>query len=310
MNFWWVNHKQTAKEEVSGGYIWSPTKNNDGSRNQTYLNLQDVVAKDIIFSYAGKRISAIGIAESNHTVSEKPAAFGKSGDQWAKQGWIVAIRWIRLSKPIVPQEHLSAIVPLLPRKYSPIRETGDGNQKFYLMRISQELGRLLVQLARNGNLQLLDLIEDNEREVTDDGEERRIQQQSISVVEKDQLIKARRGQGIFRSNLELVENRCRMTGIEDRRVLVASHIKPWRAGSNDEKLDGNNGLLLSPHVDRLFDRGWISFSDNGDVICPTKSICLLAGIWSLDLGKNVGRFNSRQQRFLEYHRSRELRRGD
>jgi hypothetical protein len=35
----------------------------------------------------------------------------------------------------------------------------------------------------------------------------------------------------------------------DHRFLVASHIKPWRLSDNSERLDGNNSLLLSPHVD-------------------------------------------------------------
>jgi putative restriction endonuclease len=309
MNFWWVNHKQTAKEEIGGGYIWSPTQNKDGSRNQTYLNLRDVAPKDIIFSYADRKIAAIGIAESVFSKSAKPAAFGKVGDQWAMEGWIVSIRWVNLSNPIRPQDYLAQIVPLLPKKYSPIRENGHGNQKFYLMSIDARLGRLILQIASAKDLQVLDLVEENEKEVANDNEESRLRKQALSVVEKDQLIKARRGQGVFRSNLELIESNCRMTGVGDRRVLVASHIKPWRLGTNEEKLDGNNGLFLSPHVDRLFDRGWISFADSGEVICPNKSIRLLAGIWNLDLTKNVGAFNPKQKRFLEFHRLHELKHG-
>ncbi|MEZ5459241.1 MAG: HNH endonuclease signature motif containing protein [Steroidobacteraceae bacterium] len=48
--------------------------------------------------------------------------------------------------------------------------------------------------------------------------------------------------------------------------LIASHAKPWRDSSNDERLDGENGLLLTPTVDHLFDRGFISFEGNGRVI--------------------------------------------
>ncbi|MFE8730531.1 HNH endonuclease, partial [Aeromonas hydrophila] len=88
-----------------------------------------------------------------------------------------------------------------------------------------------------------------------------IQASTLNATEKQQLVKSRRGQGIFRANLEKVELACRVTGVTNTALLIASHIKPWsRCANNAERLDGNNGLLLSPHIDKLFDRGWITFS--------------------------------------------------
>jgi putative restriction endonuclease len=67
--------------------------------------------------------------------------------------------------------------------------------------------------------------------------------------------------------LSEIEKCCRITQIADLRLLRASHIKPWRAcNNNQERLDGNNGLLLSPHVDLLFDRGYISVEDDGTLL--------------------------------------------
>ncbi|MEO8526672.1 MAG: HNH endonuclease signature motif containing protein, partial [Caldimonas sp.] len=59
-------------------------------------------------------------------------------------------------------------------------------------------------------------------------------------------------QGRFRSRVELTEPACRLTGVKDRRMLRASHIKPWAKSSNLEKLDGQNGLMHAPYVDHLF----------------------------------------------------------
>ncbi len=59
LSFWWVNHKQTGKVEVNEGYIWSPQKNNNGSTNQTYINLTKTALGDIIFSYANGKIPAV-----------------------------------------------------------------------------------------------------------------------------------------------------------------------------------------------------------------------------------------------------------
>ena len=140
-------------------------------------------------------------------------------------------------------------------------------------------------------------------EKNDEAEEERIAQLPINALEKEQLIKARRGQGRFKQNLWKVESRCRVTGVADSRFLIASHIKAWRESSNKEKLDGNNGLLLSPHVDKLFDLGFISFSDSGDVLCRSQEVKDLMKIWNLDPDKNVGPFNSRQKEYLAYHRT-------
>jgi hypothetical protein len=63
--------------------------------------------------------------------------------------------------------------------------------------------------------------------------------------------------------------RCKMTritGVENPVHLVASHCKPWRDSTNDERLNGGNGLLLTPSIDHLFDRGFIGFEDNGKLI--------------------------------------------
>jgi hypothetical protein len=80
--------------------------------------------------------------------------------------------------------------------------------------------------------------------------------------ERDALVKARIGQGKFRSDLVKVWQRgekCVLTGLDVPELLVASHIKPWRESSNSERLDPMNGLLLATHADKLFDRYLMSF---------------------------------------------------
>src|SRR3546814_20491762 len=77
---------------------------------------------------------------------------------------------------------------------------------------------------------------------------------------------ARRGQGLFKQNVQRIEAFCRVPKVDRIEHLRASHCKPWRDASNVERLDGDNGLLLPPDVDHLFDRGFISFADNGTVL--------------------------------------------
>ncbi len=63
-----------------------------------------------------------------------------------------------------------------------------------------------------------------------------------------------------------IEHACRITGVNREEHLRASHCKPWRDATNEERLDGENGLLLTPSIDHLFDRGFIAFEDSGQVI--------------------------------------------
>src|ERR1039458_5544372 len=103
----------------------------------------------------------------------------------------------------------------------------------------------------------------------------------IADTERKALIVARRGQGLFKQRVMQLENRCRITGVTNPVHLRASHCKPWRDSSNDERLNGENGLLLTPTMDHLFDRGFISFENSGILIISpvahTPSLHRLAG---------------------------------
>jgi hypothetical protein len=91
--------------------------------------------------------------------------------------------------------------------------------------------------------------------------------EKLNETEKQALINARRGQGAFREAVSANWNHaCAVTNCSQREVLRASHIKPWRSSSNDERLNPSNGLLLSANLDALFDRGLISFDAKGRML--------------------------------------------
>ena len=86
----------------------------------------------------------------------------------------------------------------------------------------------------------------------------------ITETEKKQLVKARIGQGDFRDKIiAKYDSKCIVTGISDQRLLIASHIKPWAVCNNIERLSAENGLLLSPLYDKLFDCGLMTFTKDG-----------------------------------------------
>jgi predicted restriction endonuclease len=93
-----------------------------------------------------------------------------------------------------------------------------------------------------------------------------LQSDSLTATEKSILVSARVGQGQFRQRLLEQWDGCAVTGYRMPAMLVASHIKPWRSASNIERLDPNNGLLLLANLDKAFDRGFITFKDDGQIL--------------------------------------------
>ena len=94
---------------------------------------------------------------------------------------------------------------------------------------------------------------------------------TLSETEREALIKARVGQGAFRSSLIARWKGCAVTGCTATEMLVASHIKPWsRCESPSERLGASNGLLLTPNLDKAFDRGFISFDDKFQMLITPK----------------------------------------
>ena len=124
--------------------------------------------------------------------------------------------------------------------------------------------------------------------------------------EREQAGRARRGQGLFRARVDLLEPACRVTGVRDRAHLRASHIKPWRVATNTERLDGNNGLLLAPHIDHLFDRGYLSFADDGALLVSPLLSAEVVRAWGIDSALRRP-IRDKQLPYLAYHRSHVFR---
>lgn len=130
---------------------------------------------------------------------------------------------------------------------------------------------------------------------------------NLTETEKYQLVMARRGQGRFRLAVANIEPRCRITGLADMQHLRASHIKPWRVATNSERVDGYNGLMLTPHIDHLFDQGYISFTDEGEVLLSGRLDQEAAQVFGIYNGLSAGSFTDKQKVYLAYHRDNILK---
>jgi putative restriction endonuclease len=213
---------------------------------------------------------------------------------------------------------MSVLAPLLPNRYAPLRQNGAGLQSVYLTHLPERLAAALVDLlgaeARDVVMgyrvqdcptaaSAIGLIEWEEHELSQVQADHTMQE-----TDRQAIVLARRGQGLFKKRVMALEHSCRITGVNREEHLRASHCKPWRDANNDERLDGENGLLLTPNVDHLFDRGFISFDNSGQVIVSPvahRESLLSMGIQP-ERPPKVGTFSSGQRRYLEFHRENVL----
>lgn len=320
--YWWVNHNQTARQEIGGNYLWSPKTESSGARSQFYENMRRADPGDLVLSYSEQTVRFVGRVADFAYTAQKPEEFGAVGSNWNQIGWLLPVFWAALSPPVRPKAIAAEIAPFLPAKYSPLRATGDGNQKAYLAEIGQDLFNAIMTRTASDRVALRkgganSLVFEVAKDLMDDAVERAIATDLLLTdTERDSVIKARRGQGKFRANVEAIERECRLTGVTNPLLLRASHIKPWRlCETAAERLDGMNGLLLTPDADLLFDRGFITFADDG-AVQPSPRVdnedlrrlgfdqltIKRYGFEEAPVSWNVGAFLPAQRSYLDFHR--------
>jgi len=304
MRYWWVNQNQTYKKEIRGNFMWSPkTKGQERElRNPFYDYMRKVSPGDLVFSFKDTRIKAVGVVMGPAQTAPKPD-FGTAGNNWSEEGWYVPVVYCGFDQPIRPKDHIDVLRPFLPSQHSPLQPNGNGNQGIYLTAVPPPLAQALIALVGEDVFNHAVVEASDPTSIVELEESVAVQiEHVLPPTFKEQLVKARRGQGVFRSNVLLNEKYCRVTEVTNPRHLRASHIKPWSTSNDAERLNGFNGLLLSPHVDHLFDEGYISFSNNQELLVAPEVEADLLDKWGIEPGKRVGDFNRDQQGFLEIHR--------
>jgi hypothetical protein len=313
MRYWWVNQNQTYRQEVGGGYLWSPKVKRNGALNPFYEFMREVAPHDLVFSFANQRICALGTALSHAYEVPKPEEFGAAGRNWNRIGWRIDVRFDEIERVVRPVEWIEQLRPLLPKRYSPLDRNGHGSQSMYLTELPEALALALADLvgtealARARGELAFDVDVTTPRSESLLWEDHLIKeieaQPGLDSTEKEALVLARRGQGRFREGVQSIEKFCRITRVERAEHLRASHCKPWRDSNDNERLDPENGLLLTPSIDHLFDRGFISFERGGRLlvspVAHRESLAKMGVV--VDKAVDVGGFTKGQERFLEYH---------
>ena len=138
------------------------------------------------------------------------------------------------------------------------------------------------------------LVEGNIRRVAD--------YTALAAKDREAIVRARIGQGVFRDRLIDYWGACAVTGCENPALLRASHVKPWRDCDVHEALDPFNGVLLSASIDAAFDAGLISFDDQGRILVSTALGASDRGAVGIHDGLSLQRIDARHLPFLRYHR--------
>jgi hypothetical protein len=224
----------------------------------------------------------------------------------------VKIKFTELSNTIRPKDHMAVLGPVLPDRYSPLQPSGNGLQSVYLTELPTPFAEVLMGLIGLEAPQLALAAQSVMPVASDDLDfwERKLELDIVADItvretEREAIVRARVGQGLFKERVSKIETRCRLTGVENPVHLVASHCKPWRDSTNQERLDGENGLLLTPSIDHLFDRGFIGFENNGRLIISPVAHRPSLQRMGVDTERvvNVGGFSDGQKNFLDFHRN-------
>ncbi|QPQ34437.1 protein NO VEIN domain-containing protein [Lysinibacillus sp. JNUCC-52] len=123
-----VMQNKTYREELNGGYIWSPQKNKAGNKNHGYERMKEVKKGDRIFSCYNQAIQAVGIAIVDCYESPKPQEF--NNQKWEVKGFRVDIEYSILENPIKISDVWENMKPYKPAKYYAFKENGSGVEAY------------------------------------------------------------------------------------------------------------------------------------------------------------------------------------
>jgi hypothetical protein len=297
--YYWVNQGKTYTEEKEGGYLWAPINNNTGKSFFHWNNMDKIVPGDVIFNYKKGIIHGYCVAESYSYKSTKPREFSKELG-WESNGRMIDVKYHTIENPTHISDVYEDLEEHLPREYSPLNVSiFKGDRKIranqgYLYELNNDLGELLLKILGVKEFKAKTISSLDRSDYT-----------KPTVTERSGLVNSRVGQGKYRRELMYRwKNRCAVTGLSCTNLLIASHIVPWSESTDEERLDVNNGLLLSPVYDALFDQNLISFNDNGSIILSnsiSKEDYVKIGIIG---SETIDGLNEGNLKYLKRHRKK------
>ena len=208
------------------------------------------------------------------------------GENILKRSYLVRIQYVQnfIDHPITLQEASEDSV--LNQEHNLI----NGIQRS-IVEIKEETFNRILELKH------LQSFEEDDRLLTES------EQPLLTSTEKETMIKARLGHSKLRLSILEERDRCELCNVSNEKLLIISHIKPWRVGNSEERLDKENILLLCPNHDKLFDAGLITFDNDGKIIISEK--LSKENRKALNVNEDMGiEMNDKREEYLKFHRER------
>jgi len=305
--FWWVNHPSLPVFDPEASSLWfAQRRAHNKTRAESERNVQRLLPGDLLCIASEDTLCAAGVVlkvpqgeQRMMAADNPPHAQGQM-----EHGFAVPVRLGAFSNPPRFADHAARLTGVMPRRNAPLRAGGSLNRDAWLCLMPAPLVATIRELLRGELEQIVSAATAMlGSRLGDDAAEAILQQRSdLDAALKAELLHARYGQGLFRANVERWQQGCRITGLLDRRHVRAVHIKPWARSSDAERLDGHNGLLLSPHLAHLFERGYLSFSNAGALLISRELNPAVVRSWAIDSDSSCGTFAPEQHPYLEFHR--------
>lgn len=296
MSFFWVNLGTSYKEVAANKFLWAPAyaigENGKKKTNAGWDSVQEVKAGDVIFCHLSGNIIYAAIALKDAYSAKRPAT--RAYNQWNEDGFQVDVDLTLLTPAVSVSGFKSTLIAIHNQNCSPALFTKAG-------RTAQQY---MVRLPLGAGALILSHLGDMETNVCEKSSARKKGGRLTKGGTRETVSQARIGQGQFRDDvLSMWRNSCPITSLSKPELLVASHIVPWSISSETEKIDPNNGFPFSPSVDKLFDKGYISFDDNGCLLVKTAVInnqdLKLLGLLP---GAKISGINDKHKAYLAKHR--------
>ena len=293
MSFHWVNIGDSYQEVLDNGFLWAPTlkitETGKKTRNAGWDSVENVRKNDIIFCNRDGAIIYVAIAKKDTFKAPKPVT--RTFNRWHNEGFQVDVKVIELDHPIPVNDFKYELNNILAKELKPkVFDKNLNNCQIYMAPLNLLGGAFLLDLIGDESLTVHEAIDDSGQE-------------ALSGSDKTILSKARVGHGKYREELlSLWDSTCPITAINEPSLLIASHIVPWQLSDSFDKVNKYNGLLLSPHIDKLFDRGFISFDDSGQILFHTKMSSSTAKNLGISTATRIDNLKAENLPFLKKHR--------
>lgn len=332
MNYYFVFQNKSFQHELKGGYLWAPKTTETGKKVSHWESMEGVKKGDLILHSVHKKLVAISIVKTDCIEAQQPEEL-KRERLWQDSGYMVYTQYLDLKDSIITSDHQDMILELQPEVNAPFNRLGRGNTG-YLFYSNKELSCYLIEqilkvqkdtniieilkniLKRYFERQVMyDIQQDMPSEIIAEATQRYDLNKGtkelehfdeLTDTEKLTLIKARVGHGALKKKLLQREHKCKICGLSDEKFLIASHIKSWNKSDAQERLDIENVLLLCPHHDAVFDKGYITFDEEGILIISSELSLESQALLNLVTGKKID-VGNRNSHYLRWHRENVFR---